>query len=265
MQPLQPLSITLIFSLTFAGLPPATAQFALSNTVRVPNTAQTPTATQPSQFKKLYAYKPPAPPRRVGSPGRRSDGGARTGCTGNSGKPLVALVPVYGPQTSELVFGVTTVEYPTFWFYLPYQATTTGTFLLRDENNKTAYETQLALPQTPGIIRLPLPDNSPALESGKLYHWYFKVSCGTGIDFVDGWVQRNSLSANLQKRLEQATPLERSLLYANNGIWFDALTTAAELRRTDLKSQEWTTLLKAVGLEKLVSEPIVDCCKVGDR
>lgn len=265
MKTLQPLRVALTLSLTVASLSPAAARLALPDTVRVFNPDQVPTATQPFQFENLYAYRPPAPPRRVGSPGRRSDGGARTGCAGNSGKPLVALVPVYEPQTSELVFGVTTVEHPTFWFYLPYQAATTGTFQLRDENSQTIYESQLALPQTPGVIRLTLPNKSPALAVGKLYHWYFKVSCGTGTDFVDGWIQRNLVSANLQKQLEQATPLERSRLYADNGIWFEALAAAGELRRTNPNSQEWTTLLKTIGLAEIASESISECCNVSDR
>lgn len=254
--PVSPLKITLVLSCILFGVLP-NARSSGSNL--------SPIVTKLPHFKTLYAYRPPAPPRRVSSPGRRSDGGSRTGCAGNLGKPLVALVPVYEPQKSELVYGVTTLAHPTFWFYLPYQAATNGTFQLRDENKKTIYETQLALPKTPGVIRFTLPDSAPALEVGKPYHWYFKASCETATDFVDGWIQRNSLSANLQKQLEQVTLQERSRLYSDNGIWFEALTTAAELKRADPKNQEWATLLKAVGLESIAPEPISDCCKVGDR
>lgn len=252
----QALKLPLVFSLALFSIMPVEA--------RSPNPAM-PTVDKSSTLSSPYAYQPPPPPRRVGSPGKRSDGGARTGCGGNLSKPLTALVPIDSPQTSGLVFGVTTVERPTFWFDLPYQAATTGTFQLRDEQKQIIYETSLTLPGAPGVIHVTLPDTAPSLAVGKPYHWYFKVSCGSGTDFVDGWIQRKPLNAKLQKQLEQATLTERSRLYSNNGIWFEALTTAAELRRRDPKSNEWATLLKAVGLEEITSAPIVDCCNMGDR
>ncbi len=50
-------------------------------------------------------------------------------------------------------------------------------------------------------------------------------------------------------------------LYAINGIWYEALTAAAELRRTDPNDTNWTALLQAVGLDNFAKEPMVECCK----
>ncbi len=47
-------------------------------------------------------------------------------------------------------------------------------------------------------------------------------------------------------------------LYAANGIWFEALSTAGYLRRRDPKDTSWAALLQAVGLNDLVNEPIVN-------
>jgi hypothetical protein len=47
-------------------------------------------------------------------------------------------------------------------------------------------------------------------------------------------------------------------LYAANGIWYEALAAAAELRRTNPQDPNWSALLQAVGLEELASEPMVE-------
>jgi len=250
------LKLSILISFTGINSTPINAQLFLPK----PSTV-----SQLSTRSNSINYKPPTPPRRVGSPGRRSDGGSRTGCGSSFSKPLTALVPIYAPDTSGLVFGTTTAEHPTFWFYVPYEVPVTGTFQLRDVNNKVLYEIPVALPGKSSIIRFTAPDSSPSLEVGTLYHWYFKVSCEAGTDFVDGWIQRNSLSSTLQRQLEQGMLSERSHLYAENGIWFEALAAAEELRRTNPNSQEWTTLLKTIGLAEIASESIADCCKAISR
>jgi len=213
--------------------------------------------SNPSSMIPNGFYKPPRPPRKVGAPGQRTDGGGRTECSNG----MTALVPIYEPKTSGLVYGVTTIERPTFWFYLPAATAATGIFQLQDANKKMVYDTQISLPKTAGIFRLTLPDSAPPLEIGKPYRWYFKIVCTGGVDFVDGWIQREAVDRDLQRQLEQASAMERSRLYANHGIWFEALTTAADSRLTDPNSQEWAALLKAIDLEELAAKPIVDCCE----
>lgn len=97
------------------------------------------------------------------------------------------------------------------------------------------------------------------------YHWYFKLYCGQPQNqpeyfYVDAWVQRVSLTPELQKQLGKAKPRDYTA-YATNNIWYDAVTTLAELRRTNpgdrVLGQEWTELFKAVGLEELAQAPIV--------
>jgi hypothetical protein len=103
------------------------------------------------------------------------------------------------------------------------------------------------------------------LEIGKRYRWYFSVlnpkKQNEVLDGVDGWVQRESLNLTVQSQLEKATLPQRVALYAANGMWYEALTAASELRRTDANSNDWSALLQAVGLDDVVSEPILECCK----
>jgi hypothetical protein len=175
-------------------------------------------------------------------------------------KQLTALVPIY--SKSELVLGATITPAPTFWFYIPYQLPFPAKFVLRDKDGKLVYQTDVTLSGTPGFISLPLPKTVVPLEIGKRYRWFLKIYCKEQEPpaFVEGWIQRISLNPILKSQLEKATPRDRIALYAANGIWFEALSAAGELRRRDPNAPSWVLLLQAVGLTGLVNEPIVECC-----
>lgn len=210
-------------------------------------------------------FASPPPPPDIGEPGRRADAGSR-GCeeinkplTSGSQKQLTALVPLY--SDSKLVLGRTSATHPTFWFYVPYQPPFPGKFVLRDKDDKLVYQTDVILPKTPGVVSFLLPSTVAPLEIGKQYHWYLKIYCQSPENlsaFIDGWIQRNSLNPSLKSQLEKATPQERVTLYAANGIWFEALSTAGEMRRRDPKDTNWAALLQAVRLNDLANEPIVN-------
>jgi hypothetical protein len=219
------------------------------------------------QLNEPIVFNAPSPPPNTGAPGQGVDSAGARGCLGNepdqaSKKSLTALVPIH--SGSELVWGVAIAEHPTFWFYVPYKPPATGKFVLQDQQENMVYQTDVILPETPGVVSLSLPSTAPPLEQDKLYHWYFKIYCQPQEPphFVDGWITRDSLNPTLTSQLEQATPQQLVALYAANGIWHEALTTAAELRRTDPKAPEWAALLQAVGLDAIATEPIIECCQM---
>lgn len=218
---------------------------------------------QPLSFKA-----PPPPPQDIGEPGKRSEAGSR-GCSQDMNKPLTsvsqkrltALVPVY--SDSELVFGATIAEHPSFLFYVPYSSDFAyGEFVLEDEaQNQTIYKTSLT--GTPGVVSLRLPSKAAPLEIGKLYRWYFNIYCKNDeqiIANVEGYVKREQLNSALKTQLEKATPRQRVAFYVDNGYWYEALSTAAEMRRTQPQDTSWATLLQAVGLNNMVTESTVECC-----
>jgi hypothetical protein len=63
--------------------------------------------------------------------------------------------------------------------------------------------------------------------------------------------------SDLTQQLQTATPSQQARLYAANGFWFEALATAAELRRANLEDSTWVDLLQAIGLETIAAEAIV--------
>lgn len=219
------------------------------------------------------------PPPGEGMPERTAGGGSRGQCptaTQPANPPLMALVPAFSqpdeaanrPKHLEMK-GLTVAATPMFFFYVPELPATEAAFSLKDENNNDIYQTNLSLPQQSGIVAVKLPENTPALEVGKTYRWSFGVMCQTetaqaqsSVVFISGEIRRIEPDAALKNQLQTATPLEQAEIYAENGIWFETLTTLAQLRQNkpddqQLKTQ-WTELLQSVGLEAIANQSFVE-------
>jgi hypothetical protein len=228
-------------------------------------------STQPvkSQIPGTEIFNAPPPPPDINAPGNRTAGGKR-GCEAMQKQPatsqeklLTALVPVYQSPNTELVFGLTTISHPTFWFYIPYQTTAAAEFVLQNQAGQTIYQSPVLLSGTPGVISLSLPSTTSSLKIGDRYHWYFNIYCNPQQPpvFVDGWIKRIEPNADLKNQLQKATPNQRVALYATHGIWYDLVAASAELRHLDPKLNNWANILQSVGLKNIASEPIVDCCR----
>ncbi len=196
-----------------------------------------------------------------GRPGDRTGGGSRTPCPRINVPFTTALIP-----TNNL--GKTVVERPTFWFYVPYspQAAPAGEFVLQEEDGNEVYRTAFTLPETPGLVSFSTPLAVEPLKINKLYRWYFKLYCeaqrsSTPV-FVEGWVQRVERTPALERQLQSAKSRE-DIVYAANGIWYDALNHLAQLRfnnpSNSILVDDWTNLLmlKGVSLERFSRGSIV--------
>ncbi|NEO74838.1 DUF928 domain-containing protein [Moorena sp. SIO4G3] len=228
----------------------------LTNLLKQGENTFTPIAELPVPVK-LELTLPPK-----GAPGKRKGAGSRNDCP--PGK-FIALVP--GTN-----FGLTTSERPTFWFYVPYSDNRTiqAEFRLRNKELKEVYKETFMLQNTPGIVKITLPETVSGLVVEDLYHWRFSVICNPtdplDNDFVSGGVERISITDDLEQQLEGNNPRERIVVYAKQGLWFDALTALAELRLANPQdktlAQDWADLLEQVGLKEIDSQPLVDCCTV---
>lgn len=201
------------------------------------------------------------PPKREDPP--PSAGGSTRGSSCLKGKkPLTSLMP-------KNKLGLTLAERPTFFWFVPQSSVKTAKFLiLTNKDQNIFYETTLTLPNKPGIISFTLPTTAPELKIGQRYHWYLSVVCNSQDSstnpWVDGWVERIQAEPDLSAALAKAQPQKLSRLYAEAGIWHEALATSAQLRRNDPKNfktrMDWWTLLKSVSLTSLTTEPFLDCC-----
>lgn len=209
------------------------------------------------------------PPDR-GAPPRTADGGSRgCGLVKPGQKGLTALTPGN-------FLPLTVSEHPTFFWYVPSSSAEKLEFTLMDEtDSQVIYTTTIPVPSKAGIVGFTLPKaNAPALKTGKMYHWYLAMVCNsndrTGDTVVDGWIERTSQSASLTEQLKQANSLrEQAAVYAEAGIWHEAVSTLANLRQKQPENPEllnsWGELLRSVQLEQFAQEPVVDTIEISQE
>ncbi|MEG5175264.1 DUF928 domain-containing protein [Microcoleus sp. B3-D7] len=190
---------------------------------------------------------------------RRGQTKARPKCDDN--RKLKALVP-------ESQIGRTVSEYPVFFFYLPKTDALLAEFALEDEKGNFIYQTTLKINNTSGVMSVSIPPNKnvPPLEAGKSYRGFIALICDpedrSGDSVATGIVRRVELSADILRELDAADPRQKTVIYAENGIWQDALSTLAAARRANPNDAElaadWESLLDSVTLGKIAKEPIVE-------
>jgi hypothetical protein len=174
---------------------------------------------------------------------------------------VTALVP-------ENKMGRTVSGYPTFFFYLPQPNAELAEFILEDENRNLIYEQALTIKNSSGVISVSIPANTNVqpLEVGKKYTWVFSLICDPedrSADKVEsGTIRRVELSADILGELENAEPRRKTFIYAQNGIWQDALGNLAAARRANpnepVLQSDWESLLDSVRLGEIAKEPIVE-------
>ncbi|MBH8571886.1 DUF928 domain-containing protein [Nostocaceae cyanobacterium CENA369] len=213
-------------------------------------------------------YSWPQPPSDD-PPGGRVRGGARRGTCSLANSTLTALAPFTEDVSQQVtnVWGLTTQANPTLWFYVPYANNSAykTKFVLQDQQNNPIYQKAIALPERPGVIGISLPTNAPQLAVDKQYRWFLNISCNQKQPsppiYVEGVIKRVNLKQAITKQFKTATLLEQSTIYAQNGIWHDALTTLAQLRQKNPQDKalevEWKNLLASIRLDDVASQPIL--------
>ena len=186
-----------------------------------------------------------SPPSR-GAPGGRIGGGTRGGQN-------VFVLSVLAPDHS----GFTTSEQPSlYWFIsnptsLPVELT-----LMDPQGVKPILETQLPSPTKAGIQRVRLADYNVRLAPGAAYRWFVAVVPDADRRSKDilagGAIQRVDLQEDVKAKVAKASDKELPFVYAQAGLWYDALKSISDLidaapQNQELQNQR-TALLKQVGL-----------------
>jgi Domain of Unknown Function (DUF928) len=211
-------------------------------------------------FKISQTFKTP----NRGTPRSTTGGATRGSSNGEQHPQIISLIP-------KQKFGLTFSERPKFFWYISESTSQNAEFLLLDRNDNLVYETRFPLPKKAGIFAFTLPDNAPTLKVSNQYHWYLSVNSNSDqIDDtvnLEGWVERIKPDINLQIKLSKLKPQYQSEVYAEAGIWYDALANLVQQRCTypnDSKIMlNWSKFLTSVGLKDLASKPLNDVCKVG--
>jgi hypothetical protein len=196
----------------------------------------------------------------IGAPGNREAGASRSAPCAASDRGLVALLP-------ETNLGLTTQAYPTFFAYLPPSTATTAEFVLYHEGtDELVYSTSFEITGDAGIASIQLPQQAGQmpLEVGESYYWYFTVVCDAADRSADmtvqGGVQRVAPDSSLLNQVQTAQPQEIPIIYAEAGIWHEALSTLVELSRANPNdptvNANLDELLGSVGLGAIADEPL---------
>ncbi len=180
--------------------------------------------------------------------------GARvTGGSRGSGDSTVRLDVLTPDET-----GLTTQEQPSLFWYQSKPAKAQFELTLLEENKtKPLLQTKTDRASQAGIQRLKLADHGIRLEPGVEYRWVVALVIdpdNRSNDLVaSGFVKRVSPSKDLQQKLAKAAPGARAGIYAEAGIWHDALASLSDQidahpNDRDLRNQR-ASLLQQVGLK----------------
>ena len=207
---------------------------------------------------------PPAPERQ----GAQSSAAGGTRGEGNIGvieqRRAIAIcsqgdIPVTALIPEETEAQKTISSRPEWFVYIPQTSAKTIEFQLVNEDQDDVYIETLALSETPGILKISLPEDV-ALEEGKTYSWIMEVSCNSeetkGVEVIQGEIERVGLSEDIQTQIEAASePLKQAEIYAQQRIWQDTLMLMVSLKESNPAA--WEQLLESVGLEAIATAPIV--------
>ena len=186
------------------------------------------------------------PPSR-GAPGGRIGGGTR------GGGQNVFVLSVLAPDHS----GFTTSEQPSlYWFISKPTSLPVELTVMDPQGVNPILETQLPPPTNAGIQRVQLAEYNVHLAPGTAYRWFVAVVPDADRRSKDilagGAIERVDLPEDVKAKLAKASDKEVPFIYAQAGLWYDALKSISDLidaapQNQELRNQR-TALLKQVGL-----------------
>lgn len=224
-------------------------------------------ASEPSKLPHsktaVFPYSPPRPPN-LGAPKGRTGGGASRGACVQS-QTMRAVLPISAARS----YSLTALEHPTFWFYLPNRPhpETRLEFVLQDAADRYVYKTVFTQPNaSAGLVSITVPEQSSPLIANAAYSWTLSIQCDptnpSQMTFIRGSLQRVAIAAHPESALTLSTASPTSSdqaitaqLYAQQGLWYDAITILAQALKTQPTNQStaqvWKDLLKRSGLTEL--------------
>ena len=160
--------------------------------------------------------------------------------------------------------GLTTHEQPSLYWYL--SVTTICPIELTISNDQAIMpllETRLDAPAKDGVQQVRLGDYGVRLELDVPYRWFVTLIVDeispSKNPVAGGIIERITPSDSLRRQLHQGNKREAPLLYAQAGIWYDALSTLSELieraPHDTALHQRRAALLAEVGLNNVVLRP----------
>ncbi len=188
-------------------------------------------------------YKPP----KRGAPAGRVGGGTR-----GPGREVFVLTVLAPDHT-----GLTVNEQPSlYWFISKLTSFPVELTVMDPRATQPVLETRISSPVQPGVHRIRLADHGVHLSPGVPYRWFVAVVPDPDRRSKDilagGAIERVEIPEGMSSKLAQARKAELPFLYADAGLWYDALTAISEAieaapNDTVLRKQR-ASLITQVGL-----------------
>lgn len=201
----------------------------------------------PTALAKYRPPKNPSAPKERGTNTTRGDS-----CDRKAEGKLTPLVPFSHT-------GQTSSSRPTFVWFVPDRTPHPLQFRLFKSNGQPLYRTETQ--SQPGIMQFSLPSNLPPLTVGQSYQWQVVLVCDPQVPsrnmVATAAIQVVKPAVSLQTQLAAApTPQQRSDLYAEAGLWYDAISTALKASET---AQNHSAVLDLLGsLASSEAQPLKD-------
>ena len=206
----------------------------------------------PDQRLAAAADMPVYTPPVRGAPGGRVGGSTRGG-------GIVPTVSVLAPDHT----GLTAQEQPSLYWYLSKPTTYPIEFTIRDDRAiQPLIEKRLKGPIQPGLQRVRLADYGIRLSPGVPYRWFVALVVDPDNRSRDilsgGTIERIALPEALRTKLARAGKTRAPLVYAEAGLWYDALSTVSDLidaaPSDSMPRQQRAALLEQVGLSDIAKD-----------
>jgi len=139
---------------------------------------------------------------------------------------IMAIVPEHT--------GLTIQVHPVLSWYLSKTAPCSIELSLIDDSQfEPLWQSRISQPVPAGFHRIRLADIGLKLDTGKTYKWFVALVMDPDHRSKDiiagGVIERINPSESLKQKLSQSDPMQRVSILAEEGIWYDTLTSISDL------------------------------------
>lgn len=187
------------------------------------------------------------------TPRRTTSGSTRNpNCVSNPLRPL----------TPDGQVGRTSQARPDILLYVPAATPRQAIFAIQ-AGNDFYHTVPITLPDTAGIVSLPLPAEIPDLAADEQYQWSLVLICHDEArpdsPIISRWLETQTRLSEAHLRVNPS--LEQAARYRDGALWYDMIAMLAQLKSghpdDDVIHQAWLSVLERHQLEDLSDEPLV--------
>lgn len=217
-----------------------------------------PLAFAPDLMAQTINFKPPS-------------AGAPKTTTGAATRDLSCLTDSSDPRknTSSILpksnYGQTISSRPDILIFKAKNSAKQILLSLESEDGEQVYQTFMPLSSDSGFVPINFPNQAPDLTVNKKYKWTMTFVCAKALrpdsPAITGWIERIPKTQAFATKLQASSPIDRIVMYGENGIWYDMINELNQLQKQNPSNQTlskaWNKLLTDHAVQFFASAAIV--------